>query len=648
MPCGNVWVTSFVTGIPSGYEYMCWPDGDLEGENEPPDSGGGDGGSSGGGGGTEGGISTDVTIPGPVFDPGDGDGTVIVGGDDEEEPEPTGLFANPGWNSGAHSVDSLPADWNGMVSFDVPDVAGARQGGVAIGFVPVANLPTVGRNGYDHMPYGLVFTTDYLRVIHDGLMVLELDYTTDVRANREPGATTDVVNALMYGRFVKWVVNGVTIFGGLFSMPSAYALDATLYLALDAVDNPKFEPGEWGDIEDGSYNGMMSGFQMEADMTPADYIAGQMPAFAAQYSEAVTWNLAGAMRGFTYEVGEGEGITGTLGGFQMIASDIAGYTPYVGALKSFTMQGGMSEPDGTVDYAVLYASMRGFRASMEIEPIVKLQGSFKPFEMIATFDSSYFELRGTMKGFRMRAYGGEMTPLVQIVESIGTRMPVLHSAYIALVLLERIDGSVEPRGYATVTAEAMTRISVDDATSFTATLLDAATELIGGGERVVVMAHRVDGGALVDDGEAWAVNARTKASSRYDQFGFNSFATVRGKQFGARVDGLYLLEGASDAGQPIQSGIALGQHDFGTRQEKAIRAVYAGVSSRGTLFLRIGDGAREYTYRAARSDPRMNVQRFDPGRGLRANYFTFELVSEADGFELDSVEFDMVASQRRI
>ena len=43
----------------------------------------------------------------------------------------------------------------------------------------------------------------------------------------------------------------------------------------------------------------------------------------------------------------------------------------------------------------------------------------------------------------------------------------------------------------------------------------------------------------------------------------------------------------------------------------------------------------------------MRVQRFDPGRGLRANYFTFDLVSEGD-FELDSVTFAVAATKRRI
>lgn len=645
MPCGMVWVTSFVAGVPSRYEYMCWPDGDLDGVNEPPDTGGG------GGGGGSSGISdgTPGPIPGPVFDPGEGgNGTVVVGGSDDEGAQAgPAVSMNPGWNGGAHSIESVPADWNGMISFDVPDVDGARQGGVAVGLVPVSSLPTVGRNGYEHLRYGLVFAADYMRVIHAGQAVLELDYA-DVRAARAVGTSTDLVNALLYGNFVKWVVNGVTVFGGLFSMAGPYALDATLYLAFDAVDNPKFEEGEWGDVEDGSYNGVMAGFVMEADMTPPTELSMQLRPFAAQYSEDVVWNLTATLSGFRYEAGQGDGIDGVMSGFQMIASDIPGYTPYVGSLKSFTMAAGMAAPDGSVDYSVLYATMRGFTMEMEIEPIAKLEGSLRPFQMIATFDSSYMELRATMHGFRMVAYGGELTPLVEIVESIGTRMPVYQSTYIALMFIERIGGTVEAAGYATVTAEAMTQITAQDSASYTATLLDAAMELIGAGERLVVLTHRTDGGALLDDGEAWVVNTRSKASTRYDRYGFNSFAVVNGKQFGARTDGVYLLKGDDDAGVPITSGIALGQHDFGTQALKSIRAIYAGVSSRGVLFLRVKDGCSEYTYRARRVDRDMRTQRFDPGRGLSANYFTFDLTSEADAFELDSVTFDMVASQRRI
>lgn len=648
MPCGMVWVTSFVTGIPSRFEYMCWPDGELDGVNEPPDTGGGGGGGSAGG---SSGVSDGSTgpIPGPVFDPGeDGDGTVIVGGDDGEDGQdgPT-VSLNPGWNGGAHSILSVPADWNGMISFDLPDVQGVRQGGIAVGLVPVSDLPTVGRNGYDHMDYGLVVTASYLRVIHAGEVVVDMPYV-DVRAARETDTDTDLVSALMYGAFVKWIVNGMTLWAGVFSMPGPYALDATLYLAYDAVDNPEFVEGAWGDLEDGSLNGVMAGFEMTADASSETSLMLPMQGFAAQFSDVVVWNLFGGMSGFGVEAGEGEGVSASMGAFSMIAADIANYSPLVGTMGPFSMTIGMGEPDGSVPYSVLSASMPYFGMSMTFPPTARLEAAMRGFEMRASSEASYSELRAAMGGFRFLGYGGEMTPLVEIVESIGTRMPVYQSTYIALMFIERIGGTVEAAGYATVTAEAMTQITAQDSASYTATLLDAAMELIGAGERLVVLAHRTDGGALLDDGEAWVVNTRSKASTRYDQYGFNSFAVINGKQFGARTDGVYLLKGDDDAGAPITSGIALGQHDFGTQALKSIRAIYAGASSRGVLFLRVKDGCSEYTYRARRVDRDMRTQRFDPGRGLSANYFTFDLTSEADAFELDSVTFDMVASQRRI
>lgn len=648
MPCGNVWVTSFVDGVPSGYEYMCWPDGELDGVNEPPDTGGGGGGGSAGG---SSGVSDGSTgpIPGPVFDPGeDGDGTVIVGGDDGEDGQdgPT-VGLNPGWNGGAHSILSVPADWNGMISFDLPDVQGARQGGIAVGLVPVSDLPTVGRNGYDHMDYGLVVTASYLRVIHAGEVVVDMPYV-DVRDLRAPDTNTDLVSALMYGAFVKWIMNGMTLWAGVFSMPEPYALDATLYLAYDAVDNPEFLEGAWGDLEDGSLNGVMAGFEMTADASSETSLVLPMQGFAAQFSDVVVWNLFGGMSGFGMDSGVGDGIAASMGPFSMLAADIANYTPLVGSMGPFSLEIGMGEPDGSVPYSVLSASMPYFGMSMTFPPTARLEAAMRGFEMRASSEASYSELRASMGGFRILAYGGGVTPLIELVESIGARAPVYQTVYVAMVLVERVGGSVDAIGYATITAEAVESITAQDSVSYSATILDMAMETLGLGERVVVLAYRTSTGAVVDDGEAWVVNTRTQGSGRYGQYGFNSFASIRGKPFGVRQDGVYLLEGATDAGEPITSGINLGKQDFGTQQEKSIRAVYAGVSSTGRMFLKVDDGCREYTYKALDSDPKLRTQRFDPGRGLSASYFGFQLVSETDAFELDTVKFDVVASQRRI
>lgn len=502
MPCGNVWVTSFDVRVPSGYQYMCWPDGAQGGENVPPDTGGGGGSGGGGSVGGSSSVPTGTQIPGPLFDPGSGDGTVVVAGTDTDIAPSAGITANPGWNSGAHSLTSLPADWGGMISFDLPDVQGARQGGVAVGLAPVTDLPTVGRSGYAHLRYGLVVTADDVQVIHGGVVVIEVAYAT-VRAAREAGVSTDLVSALMYGDFVKWIVNGITLFAGSFSMPGEYALDATLFLAFDSVDNPKFEAGEWGAVEDGSLNGVTSAFGMTADASPPTSLQIPMQAFAAQFSDDVVWNLFGGMRGFSFESGEGEGIAGVLGPFSMVAADIENYTPLVGAMKPFGMAAGMGPAGEGVRYSVLLASASRFGMSMTFPPTARVEGVMSAFEMRASSQATYAELRAPMRGFRLAAYGGEMTPLVQILEGVGARMPVFQSTYIALMFIERVDGTTSAVASATVTAEAMSQITAADATSYTATLLDSAAELIGAGERLIVMARRVTGGGLVDEGEAW-------------------------------------------------------------------------------------------------------------------------------------------------
>lgn len=644
MPCGMIWVTSFVQGIPSRYEYHCWPDGDLDGVNEPPDTGGG----GGGGGGSGVSDGSNGPIPGPQFDAGDGDGTVIVAGDDDEDADDGPVInANPGWNSGAHSITTVPADWSGKISFDVPDVQGARQGGVAAGLALVSQLPTVGRSGYGHLRYGVVFTTDTVKILHGGIVAMQVPYS-DVRADREVGVTTDLVVVLLYGDFIKWIINGVPVFAGPFSMTGPYALDATLYLAFDRVDNPEFAEGDWGSIEDGSLNGVLPAYQMEADASLPTNMTLQLTPFAMQLSEDVVWNLFGVLPAYQIEAGEGEGLAAALPGYQMLAADVAGYSALSASLGAFTMAMGMSEPDDEVDFSILVAALPRYRMSMTFPASARIEASLPGYVMLASSETTYSELVADLPRYRMLGYGGDLTPFIPILESVGARPVVYQSAYAALVLVERVGGAVDAVGYATITAQAIESISAQDSAQYTATIMDAMMEVLGLGERVLVLARRVTGGARVDEGEAWVVNTRTQASSRYGQYGFNSFATVRGKQFGARSEGLYLLEGKDDDGEAITSGVNLGKHNFGTQREKAVRAVYAGTSTRGRLFLKVNDGRREFTYKAIHAENRMNTQRFDPGRGLRSNYFTFVLVSEEDSFELDTVEFDILASDRRI
>ena len=634
--CANVWVTSFVTGVPSGYEYVCW---DASDDIDAPPGGGG--GNSGG----ESGVTVGGGGSGVNFDPDpSGSGTVVAPGPEPDYDDTLDL--NPGWNSGAHSIENVPADWQGMISFDIPDVQGVRPGGVAVGLAPVSDLPTSGRNGYGHLQYGLVFTSDTVKIIHGGAEVGTISYAT-IRAAREVGETTDRVSILMYGGFVKWIVNGITVFAGSFSMPENYALDAVLYLAYDAVDTPKFEAGEWGDVEDGSLNGALPAFAMTGDASAETSLVLELPAFAAQFSDNVVWNLFGNMAGFTLEAGEGEGITGTIGPIGFVAADTATYGGITGSIGPFSAWIGMGTPSTEVPYSVLAPALPRFAMTATGPISASINAAIQSFVMRASAEASYSELSAELRGFRFAAYGGEMTPLVQIIETVAYYAPVFQSTYMGIAFTEHVDGTATAAVYATVTAEASEEITAQDTATAILTMLDSIAEQIGAGERFTASVFRT-GGDPVDDSQAWAVNTESNASTRYDNYGFNSFATVRGKQFGARQDGLYLLAGTDDDGIPIASGVALGMHDFGTQALKRLDSVYAGVSSTGALFIKVGDGVNSYSYRARRNDDRMKVQRFDIGRGIRTNYFTFDLTSDADAFELDSVTFHVLPTNRRI
>lgn len=222
---------------------------------------------------------------------------------------------------------------------------------------------------------------------------------------------------------------------------------------------------------------------------------------------------------------------------------------------------------------------------------------------------------------------------------------VLGAPLMGLLLVsERLDvaaqGGIELQGGRSVSEVLATQAQITDA-------LQA--------EQVLQAALRALGHIGVQMGEpgknvsVWSVNTATGASSAYEDFPFNSFASIGGKNYGATTDGIYALEGDDDAGSPIQAHVHLGDRDFGTSRLKALPHAYLGVSSQGQMLLRVTAGANTYTYRARSAGVDMQTQRIDLGRGLRANYITLELLNEGGAdFDLDSIEFTVLDLSRRI
>lgn len=645
MPCTLVRVTDYTT-TPTSYESykVCWPDDGGDDTHRPPDGPGSESGfSSGGGGG------------GPIYPPGfdlDPSGSGVVVLPDTAAPEDPIVDLNPGWNSGAFSIDSVPPDWGGTVSFDIPDVDGSRPAGVAVGFCAESQLPSTYRSGYSHLRYGLVFADDELKVIHEGVVVLTEAYATINAARTATG--TDEVQALMYGDSIQWVVNGFSLYGGAFAMTEDYALDAVLYLAFDRVDNPKFLEGEWPDL-DGQLRGILSGIAGSiAGLSDGD-LAGDLPKLVGVLSSGAYSTLAGTLVGLVGALGEGDGIRGNIGPIIGAMSSSGSYTTLIGTIGPIT--GALAGDDSGVKFSAMTGVFPRFVGYMTSPATGRVDGALPRFLGRITAETTYSEVVGVLPGLRGTAYGGSMTPLIQVMEMVGYYAPSYISAYLTITATEYIQAASSAMVDATLTADAMEEITAQGTVTVLATMIDAAVERIGLGERVTSLVFRVTSGtpgtpgapgALVDDGQAWAVVTGSNATTRYDAYGFNSFFALGGKHYGVRNDGVYLLEGADDAGQPITAGVALGKHDFGTQELKSLSAVYAGVSSTGRMLLRVGDGRNTYTYMARSADTDLRVQRFDTGRGLRTNYFTFDLVGEGKAFELDNVTFNVVASTRRI
>ncbi len=162
-----------------------------------------------------------------------------------------------------------------------------------------------------------------------------------------------------------------------------------------------------------------------------------------------------------------------------------------------------------------------------------------------------------------------------------------------------------------------------------------------------LLSHQVLGTSL--DSIVWVINTETSASTRYTDYGFNSYFLRSGHYYGVAADGIYLLEGEDDAGIVIDSTITLGNTTAGTAKLKQVPAIYLGVTSSGKMLVKTEvDGAvRIYEARASRAN--LHNQRADLGKGVWGNNWTFSIMNQ-DGcdFDLASVEFLPIASSRRV
>jgi hypothetical protein len=147
----------------------------------------------------------------------------------------------------------------------------------------------------------------------------------------------------------------------------------------------------------------------------------------------------------------------------------------------------------------------------------------------------------------------------------------------------------------------------------------------------------------------WVLNTESFAVSEYSNYPFNSFAQIAGKYYGANSNGLYLLEGDTDAGESINAYASLGLTNFGEPRTKRMRAAHIGIRSDGKTLLRVKtDNNETKYYEIEESKGGLSSKKVPMQRSLLSTYwhFTLENVNGSD-FELDSFEFIPVVLNRR-
>lgn len=248
------------------------------------------------------------------------------------------------------------------------------------------------------------------------------------------------------------------------------------------------------------------------------------------------------------------------------------------------------------------------------------------------------------------AYNRSISESVRLVDALRRFFgaDAVETIGIAEVLsgVARMPGAIaESIGVAeTVAPQMMLRVIASDAIDISAAqalnMLFKPT-LVDGIE--ITAAYLSPGGGVL----TWAMNTRTGAVTEYQNYAFNSFARVGNKYIGASSSGLYELLGDDDDGANIIATIRSGFAQWSGTHLGSFKAAYLAVRGAGAFVLRVltADGK---TYNYSVTAESMKTAKVNMGKGLRARYFAFELVSAGQDFDLDTLEFIPLVADRRI
>ena len=240
--------------------------------------------------------------------------------------------------------------------------------------------------------------------------------------------------------------------------------------------------------------------------------------------------------------------------------------------------------------------------------------------------------RATLYDSLARFFSGSIVDSISTSSTITTQMRALR------VVAENVSISLTQAQKLVFRVEAADDLSLEDTD---------VLKLIYSGQ--ITEGVEISAGYISPDGNftAWSINTKNFATTEYTNFAFNSFAQMGNKYVAADSTGIYELLGDTDNGDAIIAQIRSGFAQFAGSRFSGIKAIYLGMRGSGSFVLKVETGD-DKVYNYAVTGKNMQTARVHLGKGLRARYFSFELISTGQDFDLDDVEFMPLAAQRRV
>lgn len=510
---------------------------------------------------------------------------------------PAGFIAdyNLGWSGRASSIAPLTGD--GYFSFNIP----TSDTGVVVGLSPAPQT-----SGFADIMFGFYSSHGVASIYESGISVFSYGAHT---------STSQFAVRRRAGK-VDYLVDGAVVFSSAFpAFSSTVFLTAALYSGGDSVINAALvlENGGAASMQPLASTGRVTSYaagNSYVSMQPLTSVAYSISSYAVNSMSALDSSASG-----------GQGYGYALASMVAPTSFSTGLTTPSYALSKNIM-----------DYPV--ASAHGFTGTNG-----STAASLLPLSSYASVGASSSAI-GSMLPLSSFGYDPGTPNLVNLFSGAGllTQLTSMVNTYVVM------NSSGLLTGILTVKTEVTGQIN----SSATASGTLVPQQVL----QAILSSIAKSSSLSFDDSApmAWVINTKNSGTTRYNNYGFNSYAKIGQYYYGVKNDGIYRLNGASDAGTPIAASINFGKTDFGTSMLKSLTNCYIGVASSGAMVLKVVADGSTYYYTARGNSTNLETQRIDVGRGFRANYFELELQNPTAGgaFELASIEFTPIPLSRRI